>query len=403
MDVQNYIWIKVLFIAFLLCHGCGRSGGPPPGTVREGTAVHMTGRLDNGGGKRVLLEEMGATEYIPIDTVTSDSAGRFEITFYPEELAFYVLRPGQSGYVTFLIEPGETITFTGDASDPGAYRIEGSEGSELLRELAVHHQEAIKLMSDISRESRELSGRPGFAEVKERLDRRFDSITQDFRDYSLEFIRQHKDSPVILVALYNLYGQGLPVFDPQRDLQVYQYVDSVLAPEFSELEAVELLHAQVSEAEQLLKQSEGNRLLKPGQIAPDFVSSRPDGTVVALSEFRGNYVLISFWAGWSHLSRVENPYLVRAYRQFGDESFRILQVSLDDNRRVWTDAISEDQLRWEQVSDLRRWESPVADLYFLEKIPSNVLVGPEGRIVSIDLFGEELLEKLETIFAESNE
>ena len=401
--MQNWIWIKVLFITITLSHGCGRSGSKSFEDVREGTAVHLTGRLDNGEGKSVLLEEMGATEYIPIDTVLSDSAGRFEITFYPEELAFYVLRPGQTGYVTFLIEPGETITFTGDASGPGKYRIEGSQGSELLRELAVRHREAIESLSDISRESRELAGRPGFAGVKEQLDRRFDSITKAFRDYSLSFIREHRDSPVILVALYNLYGQGLPVFDPERDLHVYQYVDSVLAPEFSGLEAVELLHAQVTEAEQIMNQPERNRMLKPGQIAPDFVSSRPDGTVLALSQLRGNYVLISFWAGWSHLSRVENPYLVRAHREFGDEPFRILQVSLDENRRVWTDAIREDQLRWEQVSDLRRWESPVADLYYLEKIPSNVLVNPEGKIISIDLFGEELLEKLETIFADANE
>ena len=61
-------------------------------------------------------------------------------------------------------------------------------------------------------------------------------------------------------------------------------------------------------------------------------------------------------------------------------------------------AIKEDGLNWDHVSELMRWDTPVADLYHLEKIPSNVLVDPSGKIIGTDLFGERLLEKLELIF-----
>jgi peroxiredoxin len=200
------------------------------------------------------------------------------------------------------------------------------------------------------------------------------------------------------VALYNLYGQGLPVFHPEEDLEVYRYVDSVLYAQHSGFEAVDLLHAQVSEAAFLQEQTTHFQSIQPGEIAPDFVSSRPDGSELALSDLRGNYVLVSFWAGWSQLSREENRMLKQAISTFREYPFKILQVSLDEDKNVWTSAIREDELEGEQVSDLLRWDSPVASLYQVEKIPSNVLVDPSGKVVETDLLGDELIEKLEFIF-----
>ena len=137
-----------------------------------------------------------------------------------------------------------------------------------------------------------------------------------------------------------------------------------------------------------------------GEIAPDFVSSRIDGSQLALSDLRGDYVLLRFWAGWSRLSRDENPTLKRAQEMYGEQPFRILQVSFDDNREIWTGAIREDGLDWDHVSELTRWETPVADLYKVEKIPCNLLLDPSGRIVDTDLFGDKLLEKLKIIFSD---
>ncbi len=59
-------------------------------------------------------------------------------------------------------------------------------------------------------------------------------------------------------------------------------------------------------------------------------------------------------------------------------NFRILQVSVDDNREAWTAAIEEDGLDWDHVSDLKRWETPVVSLYGVERIPFTVIMDP-GR------------------------
>jgi hypothetical protein len=346
----------------------------------------------------VILEEMAAREYIPVDTVVCDEQGNFQMEFTPERIAFYVLRIGPNGYVTLLLEPGEQLEFTGAYGNSSNYLVEGSPGSGQLRILAAAHRRVLDSLGQITRSMMEKRTNPSFTQIKLDLDRQFDSLCAAFKAYSLAYIHRNQPSPVILIALYNLYGQGLPVFHPEEDLATYRFVDSVLMKEYPELEAVQLLHAQLREEDALSKRETQLPAPGVGEFAPDFVSSRPDGSTLSLSELKGNYVLLSFWAGWSKPSREENRYLKEAWAAYGKQSFRILQVSLDNDREQWEQAISGYGQGWDHVGDLVRWDTPVADLYRLEKIPSNFLIGPDGKILAKDLYGEELIQKLETIF-----
>lgn len=392
---------RVAFISacfLLLLSGCLQREKSHNGTEQGDGQIVLSGVLENGKGSQVWIEEMAAREFIPLDTATCDSAGHFELRFPAEQTAFYVLHYGDSQRATLLMEPGEKPLFSDSVNGPDGYQIEGSPGSTLLRQLAEEHLKALHSLGEIARTNMELSSEPDFSSLKPELDRKFDSITSSFREYSLRFIKTNNESLAILIALYNLYGQGLPVFHPGEDLEVYRYVDSVLYERFPDNEAVGLLHGQIAEADLTLEKDDHLSVLEKGKIAPDFVSSRPDGSELALSDLRGKYVLVSFWAAWSRVSREENLVLKNAYHRFRKFPFTILQVSLDDDRIYWTEAIREDGLDWEQVSDLQRWDSPVANLYRVEKIPSNVLIGPEGKVLDKDLLGDALNTKLESIF-----
>ncbi len=390
--------IIIAILGILILPGCHRNKTSGPGKKGTDLTIHINGSLEGGAGKQVILEQMGAREFIPEDTVTCDISGSFKISCICKEEAFYILRYGAGGYVTLLLKPGERIDFKGTSGRTDLYEVAGSPGSELLCDLALEHKRTLNSMGDISRKNMELVSSPDYVKLKAELDRQFDSIAGSFYNYSLDFIYRNPASLSILIALYNLYGQGLPVFQPERDFHVYQFVDSALMSSHSGFEAVRLLHAEVEEAKQIINNDNQVRPLQRGEIAPDFVSSRPDGTELALSDLKGNYVLLSFWAGWSRLSRDENRTLKAAYKKYKQQPFRILQVSLDDDMDVWTEAIREDELKWDHVSDLMRWESLVVDMYRVEKIPSNVLIDPEGRIVETDLLGDRLLEKLDSIF-----
>jgi peroxiredoxin len=394
--MNKIIPISILLL-ILITGGCRQSRSTSEEKDGE-QSVRIEGRIGDGQGQEVMIEEMAAREYIPADTAICDEDGEFFLGFTPAQTSFYALRTGSSSYITLLIEPGEQITLDIPQDNPAAYTVNGSPGSALLRDLSLEHKRVLDELGEIARQNTEGRDEAGFVEKKPGLDRRFDSICQSFHDHSLAFIQDHSHSLATLIALYNLYGQGLPVFHPEKDLAVYQFVDSSLRSHFPGNELVQMLHAQLREAEQLAQMNEQGSGPRVGENAPDFVSSGPDGREHAIRDYRGSYLILSFWAGWSRGSRDENAVLKEAWEAFGSKGLKILQVSFDGNKEVWTSAIREDGLRWDQVGDLTHWDSPLADLYGIERIPANYLIAPDGRVVAKDLFGDKLIKELEHIY-----
>jgi peroxiredoxin len=134
-----------------------------------------------------------------------------------------------------------------------------------------------------------------------------------------------------------------------------------------------------------------------GKFAPDFEQNNTENKSIKLSDYRGKYVLLDFWASWCHPCRDENPYLLAAYKQFKDKKFTIVSVSLDTDKAEWIKAIEEDKLIWPQLSDLMGGNNAAAALYGISSIPRNFLIDPDGKIIAKDLRGAELSKTLENI------
>jgi len=138
-----------------------------------------------------------------------------------------------------------------------------------------------------------------------------------------------------------------------------------------------------------------------GNMAPDFEQPDTAGKLIRLSDFRGQYVLLDFWASWCGPCREENPNVVKAYQQFHNKGFTVLSVSLDQpgKRAAWLNAIHHDHLTWTQVSDLLFWNNAVGILYGIKSIPQNFLIDKNGKIIAVNLKGDELNKKLSALLS----
>jgi peroxiredoxin len=136
-----------------------------------------------------------------------------------------------------------------------------------------------------------------------------------------------------------------------------------------------------------------------GQPAPDIALSSPEGKVLKLSDLKGKIVLLDFWASWCGPCRRANPSVVAAYNKFNKKGFEVYSVSLDKDRDKWVDAIAQDHLGWPyHVSDLKFWNSQAAQLYKVQAIPQQFLIGRDGKIIASAQAGSSLEEQLEKLF-----
>jgi peroxiredoxin len=114
-----------------------------------------------------------------------------------------------------------------------------------------------------------------------------------------------------------------------------------------------------------------------GQAAPDFALKSSSGENLRLSEYRGDVVMVNFWATWCGPCRQEMPLLDELYSRYQRVGFSLLGVNIDDNSSKAMDMVNELGVSFPVLFDARK---EVSKLYEVGAMPVTVLIDREGTV-----------------------
>jgi peroxiredoxin len=348
-----------------------------------GKKLEVDGVVKNTSAKTIYLEEDTPNgRPTTLDSATLNNDGSFILKTRSKEESLYQLRlQGKVVPFAFFINDAEKIKITADLNNTTKpYTVENSPATKALLSFdSVSYEKGMQLFVQGSKvDSLRKAAAPD--SVINNAYQNVEAIANELKTYVQDFLA-NSNNPVL-----TLYALGS-----------YQNTASNLGiPGFNKTEIAAIINGAAEKfpantALQNVKKS------LPSDKAKDFTQPDVNGNPVSLSQFRGKYVLVDFWASWCQPCRMDNPNVVKAYNEFKNKNFTILGVSLDQNKAAWQKAIQQDGLTWTQVSDLKFWDNAAAAIYGVQAIPYNVLVDPNGNIIAENLHGEEIAQTLRKV------
>ena len=352
----------------------------------------ISGNLENAEGETVYLKLVSQSLSI-IDSAIVEN-GTYELSGSNENIELYIFQVGQTfeQFAYLALDNKTNLSLNGDASQLSeTYTVEGSDECELIRGLTVRNSAAMSELSMIDgvyqaniTETNKDSLQTACMDIA-------NSIIEGEKEYITDFINNNLGTMASLLAVNQQIGRQF-VLAPEKNIEIWEKVSNELINTYPNSSQTKSFKGSI---DQLKMADQAPATIEKGTLAPDFELAKPDGTMMKLSDLRGQYVLLDFWASWCSPCRAENPNVKADYNKYKSKGFTVFQVSLDRTQEAWLKGIADDGLGdWHHASDIKGWKSAPAALYNVRSIPASFLIDPKGNIIGTNLRGPALGAKL---------
>ncbi len=325
----------------------------------------VSGNLENCNAcKEIFIDDVwGETEvgYAPINM-----NGNFKITAHIEHETICSMHFNDENSTVIILSPGDSVYIKLDYNNLDSMEITGSEGTDYLK----HINKNIAVFTEKENDARKA----------------YETQLEIIRHEKKNYIRSFLQSDTTLASFILLNE-----FSPEKDFELFELLVDALKNKDHTNPLIDHLSSYYDELLQT------RNLLNIGTLAPEIKLHTANGKPIELSDLKGKYVLIDFWASWCVPCRAANIRLAKIYENYKKYDFEIFGISLDRDFNEWKNAISVDRITWLQASDLSGFDSEVAQAYKVSSIPFTVLIDKEGKVICTDLRGEDLEDKLKEI------
>lgn len=334
-------------------------------------------------GAYIYLEKQDAKGIVVKDSVKVIKE-KFEFKGSANEPEIHLLQyKDAQGKIAFVLENG-TITIEADLKDLSKSKIGGTFNNIELQKFneksAVINQKMQDFQTantDAMRQAQINNDQAAVAKIMAD----FEMLRSEMVGLSMSYPSENPKSYLSLLMLDNQFNQ--PKVEIARIKKDYNSLDESLK--------------NLKQGVALQTKINNYKAIEVGAAAPDFSGPNPEGLNISLKESLGKVTLIDFWASWCGPCRKENPSVVAMYNELKSQGFKIIGVSLDKDKQKWIDAIAKDQLTWPQISNLQFWSEPIAVMYNVKSIPATFVLDKDGKIVAMNLRGEELKAKIKEL------
>lgn len=346
----------------------------------------MTGVIEGySNGPIYLSYYRGSIKKAVTDTATVKD-GKFVLKGLMEEPVVAFIKVDRNNITQLFVEPGQTdislkLNQFYDA------RLQGSKTQDLYNDLETKKKSIkAKYSSLLAAYKNETD-----PSKKEDMVASLNPYYLAIRQTDLSFFDTHPNSVVTGFVLTNNYLSKLPAAVLQEYYNKMKDGEGIMS----------IYKKQVGNAIEKIKRNE------IGKNAIDFKKVDANKDTLTLSQFRGKYVLLDFWATWCVPCREKTPHLIELYKKYRNKGFEIVGIADDDYRaEVWKKAIKDDNIPWKNI--LRGQDkakimagiknpADLSELFDIHVLPTLILIDKDGLIIDRFIGNEKAEnERLET-------
>ncbi|MDD3877094.1 MAG: thioredoxin-like domain-containing protein [Bacteroidales bacterium] len=365
--------------------------------------VTISGIYENSiSNEKIFLCEIDINGIVLKDSSILNVDNKFNFNFHLVDESFFLIKTSQNEAIKLLIKPGEDIRIHADGSNLiKSYTVEGSAGSELIRQLEV-------TLYDLTLKVNVLLQKSNAQEITNiYADSVFKLLITSHRLYLEQFIHDNTFSLSAINAIHQRMGQLL-FFNMDKDTDFFEQLGRKLLSAHPNNKHCRSFFTSIMS---FINEKRRLEILEErtgiGKIAPDIILLDKDSVPHKLSDLSGKLVLLKFWNPNCDRCRSENKELITLYNLYKNQGFEIFAVSIGTFREEWLQVLTEDSTDlWQNVKipeegvNIPNMASHFVALYGIEFIPYSFLINKDGKIINKGFSIEELNNILKDFFKE---